>query len=266
MLSTLVKANLLGLLRDRVLHAILGVALLILALVPVFSLFSMRQVQELSVTLSLSAISWMLLLLAVLLGASSVWRDIEKGYAVSVLGGLPIPRSTYVLSKWLSISIFMFFCVTGLGLASCVAIVISSSQYPSDLPILWNNIALAVFFDYLKYLLLAAVGILFSTFSTSFFLPVFGTLGIYLAGSASQQVMEYVSGQFGQTLSPLARFFSVVFYYILPNFSAFDYIPYAVYALPLSFYEMCINFIYFSIYTSILLFISMVAFARREIR
>ena len=62
--------------RDHVLHALLGTAMLLL--VPAFSLFSMRQKQELAMTLCLSATSLLLLVFTVLLVASSIWRDIEK--------------------------------------------------------------------------------------------------------------------------------------------------------------------------------------------
>ncbi len=80
-----------SILRDRVLHALLGVALLLFLLVPVFSLFSMRQVQELSVTLCLSALSLVLLVLSVLLGASSIWRDIERRLYRLGVGASPFP-------------------------------------------------------------------------------------------------------------------------------------------------------------------------------
>lgn len=251
-------------LRDRLLHAILAVALLLFFLVPAFSLFSMRQVQELSITLSLSAISFILLVLATLLGSSSIWRDVEKRYAASVLG-LPVSRASYLLAKFLGIAFFIASCATLLCITSCIVIVISSAQYPSDVPIHWQNIILAVAADTLKYILLAAVAVLFSSLSTSFFLPFFATIAIYLAGSATQEVYEYISGDAGRKLSaPVLAFIKGV-YYVIPNFAAFNQKVQAIYGLPLSYSGIGYTVLYFLIYTSILLSISVWTFSRRDL-
>jgi ABC-type transport system involved in multi-copper enzyme maturation permease subunit len=264
MLLMLTKVNLHGFFRDRILHALLGVFFFILVLVPVFSLFSMRQVQELAITLTLSVISWVLLVFAVLLGASSIWRDMERRYTISVLG-MPVGRSTYLFGKWVSIAIFLTLCVILLGLVSFFTILVASAQYPSELPFQLGNFAVAIFFSLLKYLLLASIALFFSALSTSFFLPLFGTLALYLAGGASQQAMEYVSGPLGASLSPVVRVAAKGFYYLLPNFSAFDLTSYAVYALPLDFSGLLLTLLYFITYTAIILWGAMTVFNRRDL-
>ena len=253
-----------AILRDRILHALLGVAVLLMALVPVLSLFSMRQVQELSITLSLGTISLVLLILAVLLGASSIWRDIERRYTASVLG-LPISRSSYLVGKFCGVALFLMACAVVLGLASAAAITIASAQYPSQLPILWTHIAAAVAATGLKYVLLCAFAFLLSALSTSFFLPIFGTLSIYLAGSASQQVIEYLSGDYGKQVSGVAKGVIHGLYYLLPNFSAFDLQVQAIYDLPLSGSGLLLTFLYFAVYTAILLSLAVWVFSRREL-
>lgn len=252
------------LLRDRLLQAVLGVAAVMLLLVPSLSTFSMRQVQELAITLSLSSISLVLLVLALLLGSSAVWRDIERRFTSSILT-LPVSRSTYLLAKFASIGIFIFACGAVLGAASIAVIALASTQYPSDLPILWGNIMLAIGADLLKYLLLTAIAILLSAVSTSFFLPFFATLAVYLAGSASQEVYEYVSGQFGQQLYPLQVNAIKAVYYLLPNFAAFNLKVHAVYALPVSAKAIFFPLIYSFTYGGILLGAAIWVFNRREL-
>ena len=89
-----------------------GIALAMILLVPAFSSFSMRQVQELSITLSLSSVSLILLVITLLLGASSIWRDIEKRYTTSILT-LQISRAAFLLSKFFSIyRIILLPCFT----------------------------------------------------------------------------------------------------------------------------------------------------------
>ena len=252
-----------SILRDRVLHALLSVALLMFLLVPAFSLFSMRQVQELSITLSLSCTSFILLILSTLLGASSIWRDIERRYTASILG-LPVSRAGYLLGKFFGITLFIAACTALFAVVSVVVIKIGAAQYPADISVRWENVLLAIGADGLKYVLVAAVALLFSSLSTSFFLPVFGTLAIYFAGSASQEVIAYVSGEFGRQISPVAKGFIQLVYYLLPNLSAFDLKVEAIYALPLSASGLLLTFLYFLVYTGTLLSLAVWNFSRRE--
>lgn len=263
-LTCLTLNNLRLIVRDRILHAVLGVALLLLFLVPVLSGFSMRQVQELAITLSLSTISLVLLVITLLLGTSSVWRDVERRYVASILT-LPISRATFLLAKFSAIALFLMLCGAVLMAATAVVVPLSAAQYPSELPIAWWSILLAITADLLKCLLLAAVAILLSTVSTSFFLPFFGTLAIYLAGSASQEVYEYVSTEFSQQSGPLAIGLVKLAYYLLPNLAAFDFKIHAVYSLPVTAEAILLPLVYACSYGVLLLGLSIYAFNRREL-
>jgi ABC-type transport system involved in multi-copper enzyme maturation permease subunit len=261
---SLCRANLWMLLRDRILYAVLGVAVVMLFMVPSLSSFSMRQVQELAITLSLSTISMVLLVVTLLLGSSSIWRDIERRNTASILT-LPVSRDSYLLAKFFSIGIFIVVAGVVLAVASAVMIGLAAAQYPSELPIAWGNIALAIGADILKYLLLASVAVLFSTVSTSFFLPFFVTLAIYLAGSASQEVYEYVSGQFAQQIAPVQVAAIKGVYYLLPNFAAFNFKVHAVYALPVSTKAIFFPLGYAVVYGGLVLGAAIWAFNRREL-
>jgi Cu-processing system permease protein len=263
-IQILVKNHLRAILRDRVLHAVMGTALAMIVLVPALSSFSMRQVQELSITLSLSSVSLILLVITLLLGASSVWRDIEKRYTTSILT-LPISRAAFLLSKFFSIAIFLLVSAVVLGLGCTAVIMLASATYPSDLPIHWGNISLVLIGDVLKYTLLAAFALLLSSVSTSFYLPFFGTLIVYLCGSASQEVYEYTSSQFGQGMDPLASKAVTLVYYLLPNLSAFDYQIHAVYGLNVSLASFLLSAAYALVYTGILVGLAIFAFNRRQL-
>ncbi len=263
-MTVLVKVHLRSILRDRVLYAVFGVAFVIMLAVPSLSGFSMRQVQELAITLALSAISSVLLVVTLLLGASSIWRDVERRYTSSILT-LPVSRASFLLSKFFSIVLFLLICTLVLGLCSGVVILLAASTYPSDVPIHWLNIVLVLIGDILKYTILAAFALLLSTVSTSFYLPFFGTLVVFFCGSASQEVFEYLSGQFGSDISPLLTKSVTLAYYLLPNFSSFDFQIQAVYGLPVPLDGLILTSLYAIIYTGILLGIAIFAFERKEL-
>ncbi len=258
------KATLKSFVRDRLLQFLLLCALCIFLIVPALSLFSMRQVQELSITLSLSAISIILLTLTVILGSSSVWRDLDRRYLASILG-LPVSRVSYILGKFAGIVIFILLGCLLLGLVATAVIALASAQYPSDVPLSWPQIWIAILSDGLKYVLVAAVAMLFSSLSTSFYFPFIATLVIYFCGSASQEVYEYITSDYGKTLSTLSRTAINTIYYCLPNFASFDFKVHAVYALPVPLQGLLFTGTYFVIYTAIILSMAVWAFNRREL-
>ncbi|MBL0226726.1 MAG: ABC transporter permease subunit [Geobacteraceae bacterium] len=258
------EVTLKSLIRDRLLQVLLACALFIFLVVPALSLFSMRQVQELSVTLSLSAISIILLVLTVILGSSSIWRDIERRYLASVLG-LPVSRTSYIMGKFFGIVTFIMVGSILLGLVATVVIALVSSQYPSDIPVRWLYIWAAILMDGFKYVLVAAVALLFSAVSTSFYLPFIATLVVYFCGSASQGVYEYITSDYGKTMSAMTRNLISSIYYLIPNFAAFDFKVQAVYPLAVPFQGLLFTGVYFLIYTGMVLMIAVWVFNRREL-
>jgi Cu-processing system permease protein len=260
---TIVIVTLKGILRDRVPQGILAACVVFLA-IPTVSTLSMRQVTELALTLSLSLVSFILLLLAIFLGAVSLWRDVERHYTHSVLT-LPCGRGNYLLGRFAAVGIFLFGTVVLLGLLTVAMVLFVSSNYPPDRSVSWLAVIAALGFDTIQCLLLVAFAVLFSSISTSFFLPVFGTIAVYLIGGASQQAYDYVLSPAGQTLSPVVRQAAGILYYIVPNFSAFDLKANAIYALPLDIGTLALTAVYGILYTAVVLIVAAAVYSRREL-
>jgi ABC-type transport system involved in multi-copper enzyme maturation permease subunit len=263
-MKSVIGITLKGIFRDRVFQGIMVTACMFL-LIPGIASLSMRQVTELSLTLSLSLISFIMLLLSVFLGSTSLWRDIERRYTFSVLG-LPLSRQSYLLGRFGGTALFLLLAAVVLGIAACATVGLTSAVYPPDRPIVWGTVALCILFNALEYILLIAVAFLFSTVSTSFFLPVFGTIATYLAGGVTQQVYEYIHSPASTGLSPAVKQIAIGVYYLLPNFNAFDLKVNAIYSLPLSGIGLFLTAAYFLVYGGILLSLSVAIFLRREMR
>jgi ABC-type transport system involved in multi-copper enzyme maturation permease subunit len=259
----LVSVTIKGLMRDRVLQGLFLVGLVLLA-VPSVSTLSMRQVTELSLTLCLSLVSLLLLLFAVFLGGVSLWKDVERRYTHSILT-LPCSRAKYLLARFVGLALFLSSTVVVMGALTVLVVVLVSGTYPPDRPISWIAVAAALGLDLVKSLLLVAFAVLFSSVSTSFFLPIFGTIAIYLVGGASQQAYDYVVSASGQTLSPISRQLAELLYFVLPNFSAFDLKANAVYSLPLDYSAVVLTASYGVVYSVFVLAVAVAVFSRREL-
>lgn len=262
---TIIQITLKGIFRDRVFQGIMALAVLFL-FIPSAASLSMRQVTELSITLSLSLISFILLLLSVFLGATSLWKDMERRYTFSVLS-LPISRTSYLLGRFFGLALFLVLTSAVLGAVSLLVIKVASGMYPPDRPIVWGYLLLAVLFSTCKYILLVAVALLLSTVSTSFFLPIFGTLCTFLASGVTQQVYEYVnSPASGQIVAPLVKAAASGIYYLLPNLAGFDLKVNAIYSIAPNIPGLLLTLGYFAAYTAILLGAAAMLFQRREMK
>lgn len=263
-MNNLIILNIRWIVRDRILQVLGAVSFFLMLLVPPMSALSMRQSQEMAITLALSFVSFSLLVFALSLGSSIIWRDIERRYSYAVLS-LPLNRSRYLLAKFFSVTLFLLFAGLLTGICSFIAIFASSVEYPSQIPVQWGMIALAIFMDTLKAVLLAAVAILVTTVSTSFFMPFFTSIAIFFAGSASQDVFEFVTSASGAKVNATVRFLSQAIYYLLPNFSPFNFKLQAVYPIPFDFVQISYVTLYFVVYTAGILSAALMIFARREL-
>lgn len=264
-MQTIISITLKGIFRDRIFQGIMVLAALFL-FIPSLASLSMRQVTELSTTLSLSLISFIMLLLAVFLGATSIWKDIERRYTFSVLS-LPLSRSTYLLGRFLGIALFMLISALFLGAMALMSIKFASMIYPPARPLLWSALVAAIAFDALKYIIVVAVAMTLATISTSFFLPIFGAISTYLAGTITQQVYDYLQTQTAiSSISALVRKSAEILYFLLPNLSGFDLKVHAIYAIPLNIHGLFLTLVYFLVYTGIVLSVATLLFSRREMK
>lgn len=97
-----------------------------------------------------------------------------------------------------------------------------------------------------------------------FFLPVFGAFAIYLTGSASFEVLQFVlqnPERYSDSFIVMIR----VLHYLLPNFAAFDFQVHAVYALPMPWGELGLALCYALTYGGVVLLISSFLLRRREL-
>jgi ABC-type transport system involved in multi-copper enzyme maturation permease subunit len=264
-MKEIIRLTLKGIFRDRIFQGIMALALLFLG-IPSAASLSMRQVTELSITLSLSLISFILLLLSVFLGATSIWKDVERRYTFSVLS-LPISRGGYIVGRFLGICLFLMLTSVSLGLVACCVIKFASMGYPPSRPVAWDIIVTSILFDAMKYIIVVAVALLVSSISTSFFLPIFGTIAIFLSGTITQQVYDFIHSPSGsKEINPLMQKIAMLVYYMLPNLSGFDLKVNAIYSIPISPKGMALSIGYFIVYCGILVTAATLLFARREMK
>jgi ABC-type transport system involved in multi-copper enzyme maturation permease subunit len=242
--------------RERILYNLVVFALLLIGAAILFGSISVGIEQIIVVNLGLSAISAFGLLMAIFVGITLVWKEIDRRTIYSILAK-PVQRAEFIVGKYaglmLTLSINTAIMTAGFYLALFYA---QRSLGLADLVVLQG-----VYFILLQLAMVVALALLFSCISTPVLSAVF-TFSLYVIGNFLSDIRWF--GE--ETGSPLVMGFTAVIYYLLPNFSNFSVIRQIAHGQPVPGYLLVSNSLYALLYVSILLSAAVLIFERREFR
>ena len=257
------KLTIKALVRERGFFIIASLCLLFLC-VPVFSSFSMRQCQEVGISMCLTINSFMLLILTIFSGISTMWKDIEKKTVYTLLS-YPVARSEYLLGRFLGCGMLLLIITIFDIIISIPIIKACAGMYKSSLPIKWSTIIVAYFMSLLKYILLLSISFVAISISTSFFTPFFITIASYIGGNSIQSIYDYIFKEASKNYPFWFKKIVKLIYYVMPNFSSFDLTAYAAYSLKVNLYSVGITCLYATVYSTVMLSLSCIIFSKRDL-
>jgi Cu-processing system permease protein len=242
--------------RDRVLYNLVFFALLMIAAAIIVGQISMDIETVVMISLGLSAISLIGLLIAVFTGVGLVSKEIDKRTLHAVLAR-PLRRWEFLLGKFaglvLTLAVNTAAMAAGLFLA---LLVVKHSLVRGD-----SVVLVAIYFILLKLMLVVALAMLFSCF-TSPLLAILFTGGIYVAGLF---VSELRSLQVTNLTAQMQKFFAVISY-ILPNFGNYDVMGAAAHGRGIAGRLVLYNTLYTLLYCAIVLGAASVIFSRKDLQ
>lgn len=248
--------------RDRVLYNLILFAIIMIFSAVVLGHLTLGHEDKIIVDLGLSSISIFGTLIAVFIGISLVYKELERRTVYSLLAK-PIHRHEFILGKYLGLlgTLFVNVTVMTIGLALTLAYR-GEGDFGSYL-----RLMPAVYLIFLSLALTTALALLFSTFSTPALSALF-TLFLWVAGHFNRDLLD-----FGRlTESAAFRWFCNILYYMLPNISNFNWIngqnviqstaysqsPDPVAVLWISVYAL--------LYCAVLIMLSIAIFSRRDFK
>jgi ABC-type transport system involved in multi-copper enzyme maturation permease subunit len=197
--------------RDRVLYNLVLFVLLITASAIFLGELTAGQEARTIVNLGLGACLIFGAFISIFVGVSLVSKEIEKRTVYAIFSK-PISRSEFILGKYLGLCLTLLVNVLVMGVGVSLALLYVGGG--SSALTIWG----AVFLIYLELMILTAVAVLFSSFSSP-------------ALSALLSFFVFIIGHFSAALNELAKslgssfakiFFSTI-YYLLPNLSHFSF-------------------------------------------
>lgn len=242
--------------RDKVLYNLLLFAILIIASSLILGTITIGDVKQIIINLGLSTLSVFGTLIAIFIGITLVYKEIDKKTLYSLLAK-PVTRHEFLLGKYFGLVMTLAVNISVMLLVIFAAILyLRHSIQLQDLQILLAGLLIHV-----GLMLVVAIALFFSTFSTPVFSAVF-TFSLYVIGHFNADIRHY-----GLTSrSSLVRTLSSVCYYALPNFGNFQVISQAAHGQYLDVTAFLLTVLYGLAYSSGILLLSVVIFQRRDFK
>lgn len=236
--------------RDKLLYSLIGFAVLVIAATWLAGTVSLGQDIRVIKGFGLTAILVFLLIITLFVGTQLVYRELERRTIYLVLSK-PLKREVFILGKFFGLVLTLF--VSSLIMAILFIILLYMRSKAIDAATL-----LAILFIFLEAVLLTAVGILFSTFSTPLASAVY-TFSLFLIGHSSTTIYSIAIKSGG-----LVKGILLTVYYLFPNLEKFNLRNFAVYQILPQSHVLVFALLYFIAYVSLALLMSVLAFRKYE--
>ena len=252
--------------RDKVLYSLVGFATLLIAVSYLIGQLTAGQDVKIIKDLGLAAIATFGLLIAVFIGIGLVWKEVERRSVYSLLSK-PIRRYEFILGKYAGLALTLFVNLAMMTVAFYLVLAYLNAQFSEEVRAVWPVAAtdprmlLAITLIFVELLLVTAIALFFSTFSSPF-LSAALTFGLWVAGHFNADLKNFESVVDTRSAAYLTR----ALYYVLPNFAAFDIKTQVVYALPVPGSYVATTAAYGIVYIALLLAGAVVIFERRDFK
>ena len=239
-------------LRDKLLYNLLIFALLMIGSSLILMRLTLGEFHRLILDIGLGSINFFGVLIAIFVGIGLVSKEIEKKTIYTIVSK-PVARFEFLLGKYLGLSLTLLIN-TAIMTAGLLAVL-----YVQEVPVhgvLFKAISMIM----LEFMIITAVALLFSTFSSATLSAIF-TLAIYVIGHLTPDLKA-----FGQKMDGVGRMVLEGMYYVLPNLERFNLKGHVTHQLTVPIGDLLLIAAYGIAYTTFLLMIASVIFQRRDFR
>jgi ABC-type transport system involved in multi-copper enzyme maturation permease subunit len=238
--------------RDKIFYNLLIFYIAMVSLSILLGGLSIGEDEKIIKDIGLSGMAVFGALITIFIGISLINREIDKRTVYTILSK-PVSRADFILGKFAGLSTLVAVNVT--FMTFCLLLVLFGVTGKFD-----HSLLIPLPFMFVEFLLLAALAIMFSSFSTPTLSAIF-TLSLYILGHLSPQLRDIsLTGA-----SVLSRVASVI-YRIIPNLENLNLREEVVYSLQVDWSLIMFSVLYGIVYTAFLLTCSIYIFGRRDLR
>lgn len=245
--------------RSRILYALLLFALGLILLSAVLSNITLGWQSRIVTDVSLSAVSMAGTVMAVLLGVSSVAREVERRTYYAILAK-PVSRNAYVLGKWLGVVATVYLNVALMMVAATAVIAAYTDTGKQGFQYAAVPYLLTLGLTLVRLALVSAIAVAFSTFTSSTVATI-SSVGLVIAGYFTGELHFFLL----RSESDLTRAVGRAIYYAVPDLAALDTLPLLVQGRSFGPADVGASLVYGLCYSAFLLVGSCWIFSRRDL-
>ena len=241
--------------RDRVLYNLVAFALLMTGAAIFVGQISIDIERLVVVNLGLTAVSLFGVVIAIFIGIGLVSKEIERRTLYTVLSR-PVRRWEFIVGKFLGLAGTLMVNSFCMALGVFAALFYVSRQIQS----IDRWLLVALYFIILQFLIVTALALLFSSFSSPLLSAVFA-FSLFVIGSFSEDLRGFAAMAHG-----MSKWLATAAAYIVPNFSALNVITSAAHQQPVSGQLIAFNTAYALIYAAMALSGAVLIFEHRNLK
>src|SRR5437588_3549112 len=242
--------------RDRVLYNLVLFVLLLTGGAVFLGELSAAQEEKIIVDMGLSAMLLFGVFIAIFVGVGLVYKEIERRTIYAIFAK-PVGRGEFLLGKYLGLCLTLAVNVSVMGAGVSLALLYVRGGWGPLVLNVWPAVALV----YVELMILVAVALLFSSFSSPA-LSALLTFFVFVIGHFSAD-LKTLSSSVG---SGAARLVFAALYYLLPNLSNYAYITPASHGETPTAANFFGAILYGLVYIAVLLAASTLIFKRRNFK
>jgi len=242
--------------RDRVLYNLVLFVLLLTAAAIFIGELSGGQERKVIVDLGLSAMLLFGAFIAIFVGVGLVYKEIEKRTIYAIFSK-PVGRGEFLIGKYLGLCLTLLVNVVVMGLGVSLALVYVSRGWDPLVLVIWP----AVLLIYLELMIITAIALLFSSFSSPA-LSALLTFFVFIIGHFSADLKSLATSMG----SVAARALFAALYYLLPNLSNYSFITPAAHGQSPAASFILVTTLYAIFYVAVILATATLIFSRRNFK
>lgn len=241
--------------RDRVLYNLVLFVLLLVASAPLFSQISIGLEKLMLVNVGLSSISLFGVIIAIFLGIGMVSKEIEKKTLYTILSR-PVRRWEFIAGKYLGLLLTLVVnaALMTVGFYAALLIFVHSLGRADAL------LLVAVYFIVLQFMMMVALTLLFSTFSSPIFSAIFA-FALFVIGTFGEDLKNFAAMSQGAT-----KWLATAAAYVLPNFASLNVIAQVAHEQGVSAHLVFFNTVYALLYSVAITAVAVLVFERRNLK
>jgi len=247
--------------RDKILYNLLFFALLMIGASLLLATLTVGEQSKIIIDIGLASINIFGALIAVFLGIGLISKEIEKRTIYNIIAK-PVPRYQFLMGKYIGLQLTIVVNTIIMGIGLYLVLISNELRWGHSIFNVNFDIWKAIYLILIELMVITAIALLFSTFSSSSTLSAIFSIAIYLIGHLTEELKLIGDNLQNFILKETIN----LFYYLLPNFDNFNVKGRVAYGLEVSGTYLSLVTLYGISYIAVMLFLSGMIFQKRDFK